>query len=1339
MAPYSNAPQKLICAGVGLNSPPNLLKPGKFPALINARSKRMGSIESRNGYRNLYGAPLTDANVHTLRDINNYLPGASNAFALAIGAGTNLYTTPNGILEGQPVLQDSGYSGQPLTTVQFRPEQSPESWLYIADALRMRKIKADGTNYGVGVVPPNNVPVADISDSLFDQIGNFNSDSQWTATYPVASPFPIVPHVVQRNPSGTVMTRVLYDNGTGPGLCSIVPQNSFEAYEWIGTNGTVLLNNTETALCFATHPPGGTTEIAAIEYDSGSDGPCSIVFTISLENVDRDTIIRLANASEYVRVESKSITADGAYSIRTSTAVTHAAGEAVVIVPSIRTKTNGIYTAGQSISSNAIAIEFGTIGEYTLNAIFTPPLDLSKIGTRATRLNDFIHFTIRTQDPTVFGSCKLKILCTSNDSTAGIYTYEFSTADINTLRRQQWVDFNIPLSAFTYVGNAITNDLSSVWGAEFNLTMPLVGDTSFEVTSLLIHGGYDSDVPPASINGYSYRFRYRSSFTGAKSIQSPATRYQLRPQRQPIIIAVTPSSDPQIDQIDIERFGGTTSTWNYIGSVANVAGVSFFDNFSDLTIQGNAALEVDVFQPFPVQDTPRKGTCNAVGTLVTNSGGDLFNTRWAPGDTILINGVANVLYGSPQDTTHLQLVESAGVLLGVTWYIASPTLMGEPLQFIWGPLGGEGAAYSFAVGDKYNPGTVHIFKGNDMDASPDTFTIEVTSPSEPLMNGVLYDTQSFVFSSERLFALRPTPSGPNLFVPLETPLNRGLKYRWALCVGGGFIWLLSDDGIYKTTTTNWQNITDTDLYPLFPHDQSTPAPVIIGDVTFYPPDLTNEEALRLNYYNGWVQFSYVDIAGNNRTLCYHVETDSWWPDIYSDPLQLFYTIEGKNNYENHLLAASNTGIVAEFGDAIETDNGQSIPTTVMVPCFDAGETRAQKVWGDYILDGLFQDQIQSRLWFDSYTVPSTINTVPSLPLPAAETQVIVDLSDGDGFLYRNVALGFTWSSLRTIRLFEWIPSFLVKPSSSILRVSDWDDAGFQGRKYVRGVKLWADTYDQTRQVNVEVNGGIIAASLTSVRHNGEQLIPYAFPTPFTAELIRLSPVDPNTWRLWQPIWVYDKYPELISLITGWTNGGYPGAKWVQGIRLCADTGGLDVQLQIQYDGGQTGPLLTVNHNGKQTLPYSWPGFIAHDLRFVPATACGIFEEETQWVFEPEPDLASYWDTQPTTHDLIGWQTPHDGYLAYISTQPINLVITPNNGPVITVVMPAQPIYSKTYFLLPPMKATSFQYQVNDNATGTGLRLFMRDCELRVKSWGDQGSFQSKNPFGDITRLRGAII
>jgi hypothetical protein len=1401
MPEFERKSQPLVVNGIDLNNPIDLMPADKFPILENVRSYQVGRLEPRAGQVEVNTVAATALSVHSIKRLNDPLPTAPQPFTRLIGAGTGLYSGTTAF-----TVRDTGYSGSPLSMVPWRPEQSPDSWCYVYDSLKLRKIRVDGLNYQTGIQAPLTAPGIALGLPLYTLIdagagsGYVAGGNAGAITTPT------------RVPAATTIGSIVYDAST-TGWATIAPVNAAVDYSFMGEmiEVTLVAENVEMV---EVRPALAATTIAAISYDVGTTGACCVQPTGSWTGLQRNSMVVIAGES--VRVQSVTQAPDGSYSFRASTVTNKAAGNAIVIPASFRAYTVSNKAAGNAIT--ALSLQSTLTNEGTGTITRTANYDLSKIGTRAIQPDDYFHISINIDnlDNVVQGSVMFDVDPATNDFTQNYFFKAFRPNDfaaalggngnvtvenaraiaiqrlitndkenldtkfkgnklfpsidkvptieeinkglakgkykdyLNYLNvpansiggqpglgatssqqigtgQSQWSELIFRASELIQVGTDTARTLANVKAWRFSLTVATT--TVVKIAAFLYAGTYGPDQGPDS-NPILYRYRYRSSLTGARSTPGPATRAGVLPRRGSVSVTTVASTDTQVDLIDIERFGGTLSDWHYVGTIPNGTG-PFIDTQSDTAIAANPPLEIDTLLPFPSIDIPRSGVCTIVGTSVTRtSGTDTFNTSWAPGTPIKINGIVYTLYGQPSSTTRLQVVESGNSQAGVTFYVDEPVLLGQPLPCAWGPSNG----FNFAVGDPRQPGVVRFTKGNDPDSAPEHYFVELTTPSDPLMNGVLYDGRSLVASTSRWFDLRPSGDIDNPIVSQELAIDRGLFASWAICVGGGRVWFLSDDGIYWTAGSGSTSITFKDLRPLFPHDDQ-PAIAVNG---FLPPDFTVTEKLRLSWAASWLFFDYQDTAGNLRTLSYDTVLEAWWPDSFAKPVQLHYGDEGESLAS--LLLCSNNGKVYTFGGT--SDAGTAIAGHFRTASMDYGDPRTRKLFGDLYLDADTKSiSITVTPGFNNYT---TLLTPIVLNTPTRQENPF-DLLTGLGQLARDIALDFVWSSTTATPLFyEWECSVVNKPETSLKRATDWDDGGIPNSKYIRAVLIEADTLGIERTVTILKDGGVDSGNTLSVNNNGQELLPYPL-IPFNSHLMRVYPTDADQWQLFRVTFIYDPYPENAAITGKWTDCGYPGAKWMQGVRLRADTSGGPVDVQIQGDGGVLQTTIRATHRGQEIVPYSWrPPFIAHLVRTKPLGDAAIWDvPDTDWVYEPMPELTNYWITQPTTHDLHGFGVMRWFYIAVIAGNEASFTITTEAGSTATFTIPPTGTqYRKFYYAdlvlasgTWPLKGKAWTYQF----TGGPIRLFLKDCEVGIKSFGASEVFEIKMPFGDVSRVSGAKI
>jgi hypothetical protein len=1299
MASFSRKNQRFACAGVCLTRPADLMEAGKFPYLKNVRVKTQGVLQAREGITATDDTPLDQLEVHSVRRLNDPSPDATPAWTRVIGSGTKLYTG-----QGPYSEVDDGYSGDPLSMIPFRPEKSPQAWMYVADSNKMRKVRADGTDYGVGVAPPLAAPSAEISDGI---------------AYDIIDAFAAVGSLAQGGTAGalsaaarlsTTIADIVYDSGS-TGWCLIQPTAMDETLQ---PGMLIDINSAETVVVQSVASAVSSTTIAAITYDSGSAGLCTIQLSAPTKELARDSML-LLGGSEAVRVLSVTTGPDGLSSFRCSTTGTFAVTNAVAGLASFRCKA-GAHSAAETLVANYVQTSITSgIGYLGLAAA----KDLSKIGSRPTQGEDLIHVSILVDNPSNIVEGKLLLDCdgATNDFTQNYFYYAFHANEIqsnvsNTLTtltaaqaaalnqalalnasksqlgtsssavlhyyqpgqlieesklqslgqqvldhgtagtisqsqalaiynqigagQSQWTELVIPVSQLQRVGTDTSRGLANI--AAYRVQLKVNATTILRVASWWLGGGYGPNVSNQQ-QPLQYRCRYRSSVTGAKSIPSPSTRYGLLPQRQRVVLTATASSDAQVDKIDFERFGGPLNEWHYIGTADNTS-PTFNDDFDSLSIVGNAPLEIDAYQPFPVVDLPKSGTCNVAGTAVTNATGDDFNTAWARGTQIKIDGVPYELYAQPGSVSILETIQNVGVKTGVKWEIAEPVLLGQPLPVMWGPYGdGDVNLFMFAVGDTRNPGTLYYTKGGDPDSAPDTHQVEITSPSEPLIGGAMFDGRSVVFSSDRAFEVRPDPSRPNGVAWQQLAFGRGLWSKWAICSGLRLpkLWVLSHDGIYEYDAGGGEpkNITKDDLYPIFPHDGAAAANIVGGVPA---PNMASPEDLRLAYGDGYLYFDYLRQDGSGRaTLVYDTKINGWFPCAYVEPQGMHYFEEGERVHA--LLSGGFDGLLY-VGGALR-DGVNDIPCRVTTPAFDGGDRRAVNFFGDVMVDAYTESaDVEASVLIDGYSGAGTlmVNTPDRM-------NVVVDLNDGAGQSGQNIAVDFTWSSgeLSIPLLYSWEPSWIGKVEDTLRRVTDHDDAGTPGAKYVRGMLIEANTDGVNKTVSIlgdddaviELEPAVPPAdpiTTLTLNHPVQSIKMYSLANPFVAHYLRLLGTDDTVWQQFRVAWIFDQWPETSTAASPWIaplNTAKP--KYMRGFTVPMETGGDPAGLLARFDGRASVPTYTLpdaTTTAAKKTPVQFafnPPVLCHEVQIQPADSCRLWLEEIVWDAEEWPEkIAEYY-------------------------------------------------------------------------------------------------------------------
>lgn len=763
----------------------------------------------------------------------------------------------------------------------------------------------------------------------------------------------------------------------------------------------------------------------------------------------------------------------------------------------------------------------------------------------------------------------------------------------------QWIVLQCRLGDLTRVGTEQSLTLNAILGAAVTLQVSGTTDPiTISYSDGYLTGGYGPDVS-MTWNPYVYRYRYRSTITGARSNPSPPMRAGVKPHRGRIVLTPIVSTDPQVDVIDWYRLGGALARWSFVGTSDNGGSPSqYTDDYADTQIESGETLSFDHYQPWPITDLPRMGTCNVAGNAIAWVSGDTFNTAWAEGSLIVINGRATALYKQPDSTTLLFVKDSCGDGTAVDFSLPGPTILSQPLEATWGgPI--ENTLFHFACGDPSDPGVLHWAFGNDPDSTSDRNTLYVTDASDPLVNGCFSDGIPYVFSSTRLFRIVLTGDPQSPFRAIETACTRGLWSPWAFCVWPGGIAFLSGDGIYNTSGgAEPKPLTDPDLRPLFPQDGSTAQPVR----NLYPIDFTATGSLKLSYVDQLIYFDYLDLsdspAGALRTLVYDPRADGWTPDQYDlSGVTARLSETGIAGPEVHsAIVGCDDGLIYAMDASKTTDVLTDIQWAVWTRWPNAGDPRSYKQWGDAILD---MNPAGSADGIEVTPVINYGNTAMSpRVLGALDTErfpYIVEIGDdsptlGNGVWSRNLGLLIQGAvqacDVQRPILYLWEPSFAQKQITVARRATDWADLGYMGAKFVQGVVIRANTFGLPKTVYVqhdEPNDSPISVITLTINHNGEETKAYPLGAagwdPFIAQLVRLQGADDVEWALLEWRFVWEPAPEAATQWeTQFTTHDLPGFLAVyDGVIAYAALA--PITLTVEYENGQSGTYTLTSTSG----------------------------------------------------------------------------------------------------------------------------------------------------------------
>jgi len=1020
---------RLDFRGIDTVSPVDQIPNGRVPMAINIRRYKKGGIIGRNLLTEaIYTLP---ASVHTIRRLNDTtnLITLPSGYTVINGAGTVLYNGSNSIA--------TGWSGNPLSMVPFRPNTSVQPWMYVADSaaqgavtLNTKYLVSTGPNAGYTVYFPSNGMAKVRSDGLIYKMG---------IKEPQIAPIVSTGDIVTSRTDLLPATSVPWSNAGGNNL-------SYSYGQTLATDGTPAVTITgggpelvpgSTILLTVTGPanvvPYGNVGPGTPGYNGGSypaqyvSGASSIIigaFTDASGNVipsggalpavfsigSGTSVTVPANAVQlHIGVDSSantfssnsgSFTLDWTVTIHPVAEALSTIGDVTAYFWQVPASEGGSYGwknpkdggtgisldvgSSQSQPTNNSWWFYSTSGDQTTSPLWNTlnadgsvsgsiPLFSTPVPAAGGYYNNFnacvvgnifipaageytFSVTYKDQLMIAFGSGSIV------GGIAGVTTTGpggGSATTIGYCGQTMTVADALPfvtgsgISGFVTPTSNTARESTSPQTSTFTMSFTSSGIVQLEIdwdywyhggaTLILTSGG--NVIPPIQANvkeQVQYRYVYRSSATGALSNPSPESESQSLPV---IANGVTSywSNDPQVDVVDYYRIDQTTTSFTYVGTGPNdnrgVGGTNtpIVDQLTDMEL-GTQLLDYDNFEPFPSIDLPQRGTCNISGGVITCiSGGAIgqtptaygFNTRWLAGTIILIGSPTSlpyILVARPTSTSSMTIPDVPDGT-NLSYEIEEPILAAQPLPYLFGPT--DNINFTYGVGDPLRPGTLYWCKGSNLDSAPDTNQLEVTDPSEPLVNGAMSGGRGVLASIKRFWVIMPnffdltatvTGTTGSTWTLQETSITRGLYMPRCLCVsGGGNIFFRVTDGIHVSAGgAASKSITDDDIYNLFPHENqdggtSIPQPVTIAGYTIYPPDDSNPQSQRMYSVGAYVYYDYIGTDGIAHTLVFDEAAMGWVYDLYTPPVTVHSANDGQSI--QGVLAGCSDGTIRQLASA----------------------------------------------------------------------------------------------------------------------------------------------------------------------------------------------------------------------------------------------------------------------------------------------------------------------------------------------------------------------------------------------------------------------------------------
>lgn len=318
------------------------------------------------------------------------------------------------------------------------------------------------------------------------------------------------------------------------------------------------------------------------------------------------------------------------------------------------------------------------------------------------------------------------------------------------------------------------------------------------------------------------------------------------------------------------------------------------------------------------------------------------------------------------------------------------------------------------------------------------------------------------------------------------------------------------------------------------------------------------------------------------------------------------------------------------------------------------------------------------------------------------------------------------------------------------RIAVWD-GGFEnlGDTYATGLDLEIDTFGANKTLAVTVDGVAVSGSPYTVTANGRSFVHLTF-LPVRGHIYRLSATDGNPGLLYTHKWIVEAEPgEQTNWNQNYTIAGTQADKWLKGFVVECDTNGQDKTVNVEIDGVViAGSPFTVNASGRKVVMVSFPEVLGRVFRLLPSDAKPSRLYSMGWLFDEEPYQLTRFETQEQPNGISDFQIPVFGQIAIKSTSTVSMrVIAYGQAGLIladnTYVLPSTAGVKSMvslHSLLTPQKGLLFKFIFT---AAQGFWLYREESWIDLQPW-KGGPVQKQQPFGnddlDATRtMRSASL
>ncbi len=602
----------------------------------------------------------------------------------------------------------------------------------------------------------------------------------------------------------------------------------------------------------------------------------------------------------------------------------------------------------------------------------------------------------------------------------GVYTQGAASGYQLTTGNNQWTAVLVQMSDFQTVGNAGLDNpgftMADINAWQVQIVTNTNGSTTIGMDGLICFGGSGPD----SFGGvaYDWLYTYYNINTGLESNpcmfmanpQPPQFTYQIIPRRQPVLLTLQPSLDPQVTHFRIYRRGGTLASNFFRVDQIPISQPIYTDQASDEEIE--AATEISFTNDVPVTSTLPVPVNSILTIPLTPAGtGELLFVY--PLSISNVYPHQQVTIGSDIDPyQETVIVEEVGGDF-FTAFIQNAHGINVPITaeaFYGQPCNIAAIAYNcqWLAGDPSNP--QYLYYSNAF--SPESFSsanyIEVGSPDDPIIAIVPFLGSLYVGTRSTWYGISPSQQSGQAPTVYPTTAVHGIAGSHGWVTTENEIWHQAVDGIraFAGGSAAYKS-----QYIEFLFQSYVPGETPIEEAN---PNLLNQTVMA--YWNSLVFIAYTGMDGNRYRLIYATNYNRFRND--SIPAISMFLEKDTNT----LLYGTEDGVVHQ--DRVGTYDevnvaGQVVNTplalNLQTPYLDQGAPKVQKQYNELTIDCLTNGVVVTpTLLFNDGEESLTLATFST----TSRQKVNLNINAGLGEQAYRVSLQLTAESLEQVIFYQ---------------------------------------------------------------------------------------------------------------------------------------------------------------------------------------------------------------------------------------------------------------------------------------------------------------------------------